>query len=82
MTAAWPRIEHTRRAVRAESAADLAAAAELGIQVHTLTAKQRERWRTATAGVTTELINTVGGRSAEVIALIEQARQDYRAALE
>lgn len=75
---AWPPAPLTRAEVRAESAADLAAGRELGIEVHRITAEQREQWRQATAPVTDKLIATIGGRSAEIYAVIQQAREEFR----
>ncbi len=80
VTAAWPAIEATRQAVRGESEYDLRNSAELGFEVHRLTSDQRQQWRAATTGVTQQLIDKIGGRSAEVFQLIERARQDYAAA--
>jgi TRAP-type C4-dicarboxylate transport system substrate-binding protein len=77
VTAAWPAIEETRQAVRAESRQDLDAAAELGITVHALTAQQRDKWRAATAAVTPQLLNKIGGRSADVYRVIQAARAEY-----
>jgi TRAP-type C4-dicarboxylate transport system substrate-binding protein len=74
---AWPAAAETRAAVRAESAADLAAGTELGITVHALSAAQREAWRAATADVTGELMATIGGRSREIYALVQTARREY-----
>ncbi len=76
--AAWPPAPQTRAEVRAESAADLKAGSELGIEVHRISAAQREQWRQATASVTEELIATIGGRSAEIYAVIQQAREEFR----
>lgn len=76
--AAWPDIEETRTAVRAESARDLEDGAALGIVVHPLSPQQRDQWRVATAGVTEQLIDKIGGRSAEIYQRIEQLRSEYR----
>lgn len=78
VTAAWPAITDTRRAVRAESTADLDDAAALGIEVHPLTPEQRNLWQEATADVTPRLIDKIGGRAAEVYGVIQAARKDYR----
>jgi TRAP-type C4-dicarboxylate transport system substrate-binding protein len=75
--AAWPAIGTTRSAVRGESTADLADES-LGIVVHRLTPAQREQWRTATATVTDQLIEKIGGQSAEIYARIRTVRSDYR----
>ncbi len=79
VSAAWPTIENTRRAVREESAQDLRDAEALGISVHTLTPARRQEWRAATASVTPQLIRQVGGGSAEVYAVIQTARREYAA---
>jgi len=78
VTKAWPSAASVRRDVRGESAADLAAADKLGFTVHRITAQQRAQWRAATAGVTQQLIRTIGGRSAEIYAVIQQGRADYQ----
>ncbi len=76
--AAWPPAAKTRVDVRAESAADLKAGRQLGIEVHRISAEQRNQWRLATAPVTERLIATIGGRSAEIYAVIQQAREEFR----
>lgn len=82
VTSAWPVVAETRAAVRQESALDLAAGEELGIVVHTLTPEQRDQWRIATAAVTQQLIDTIGGRSGAIHAVIEHARIAYAAQVE
>lgn len=77
VTAAWPGAPRVRSEVRAESAADLAAGAELGISVHRISAADRDRWREIAAPVTLQLIKTIGGRSADIHALIQQGREDF-----
>jgi TRAP-type C4-dicarboxylate transport system substrate-binding protein len=78
VTAAWPAIADTRKAVRAESAADLQDAAALGIVVHRLSAEQRQAWRDAATPATDKLIDAIGGRSRQVYGLIQLAREEYR----
>jgi len=78
VTGAWPPIADTRKAVRRESQYDLDNALELGFEVHRLTAAERDQWREATAAVTEQLIDKLGGRSAEVYEVIEEARQDFK----
>ncbi|MCP4278061.1 MAG: TRAP transporter substrate-binding protein [Gammaproteobacteria bacterium] len=78
ITNAWPAIEVTRKAVRAESAQDLRDASTLGIQVHHLSREQRQQWRAVTAPVVDMLIEKIGGRSAEVYNIIQVARNDYK----
>ncbi|MGI9292074.1 MAG: TRAP transporter substrate-binding protein [Gammaproteobacteria bacterium] len=77
VTRAWPAIEQTRQTVRDESRQDLESAASLGITVHSLTPEQRNEWRLATAAVTPELIRKIGGRSAEVYKVIQEAREEF-----
>lgn len=77
----FPGITETRRDIRAQNATDLEEARELGIIFHRLTPAQRDQWREATAGVTAKLIPALGGRSAEIYAVIQRARSEYRAGL-
>ena len=77
VTDAWPTISATRRAVRTESREDLENAQELGFTVHRLTPEARNEWRAVTAEVTPELISKIGGRSAELYAVIQAGREDY-----
>jgi TRAP-type C4-dicarboxylate transport system substrate-binding protein len=74
--AAWPPISATRAAVRGESEQDLADPA-LGIQVHRLDKAARQEWRDATAAVTAQLTEKIGGRADEVLQVIETARAEY-----
>jgi TRAP-type C4-dicarboxylate transport system substrate-binding protein len=75
---AWPPIAATRSAVRSESRGDLEEAAALGFRVHNLSSGQRNQWRMATAGVTAQLINKIGGRSREVYERIQEVRSTYQ----
>ena len=79
VAAAWPTAAQTRAAVRAESNQDLDAGADLGIVAHRLQPEQRDQWRSASAEVTGKLIRTIGGRSAEVYALIQEAKAEFAA---
>ena len=78
VTESWPAITSTRMAVRSESRSDLDNAASLGFVVHPLTSEQRDQWRGATAEVTEQLIEKIGGRSREVYQRIQEARALYR----
>jgi TRAP-type C4-dicarboxylate transport system substrate-binding protein len=82
ITAAWPTIEETRQAVRAESAQDLRDATKLGIQVHSLSSEERQQWQDVAVPVTDVLIKKIGGRSAEVFSVIQAARSDYLQSIE
>jgi TRAP-type C4-dicarboxylate transport system substrate-binding protein len=73
----FPSVVATRAIIRAQVRDDLAQAAELGIVVHEITPEQREQWRRATASVTPELLQAIGGRSAEIYRGIEAARAAY-----
>ncbi|MDH3509317.1 MAG: TRAP transporter substrate-binding protein [Gammaproteobacteria bacterium] len=78
LTDSFPSIEESRRLTRAQDAIDLADPA-LGIQVHPLTADQREEWRKITAGVPEILLESIGGRSREIYELIMRGRSEYAA---
>lgn len=75
----FPPIGRSRQVVRAQTAADLGAAQELGIIVHELSTEQREQWRQATAGVTQALIRSIGGRAEEVYAVIQRGKAEFAA---
>jgi len=72
----FPSVGASRDAIRAETAADLADS-RLGIQVHELNAAQRAEWRRATAPLTEDLIQRIGGNSAEIYAAIQEGRRRY-----
>jgi TRAP-type C4-dicarboxylate transport system substrate-binding protein len=74
----FPPVAATRAAIRGQVRDDLAQAQQLGIVVHDLDAGQREAWQAATAAVTPRLVSAIGGRSAEIHAGIEAARQAWR----
>ncbi len=76
LVSSFPSIEQSRREIRAQSEFDLRDPA-LGIRVHRLSREQRERWRSATAAVTDRLLESLGGRSREVHALVLQGKADF-----
>jgi TRAP-type C4-dicarboxylate transport system substrate-binding protein len=74
---AWPTPAISRTSLRAEAVQDLLNAEALGIIVHQLSASDRELWRQATAGQTERLAKVIGGRSLEVLNLIETGKQQF-----
>ncbi len=78
LTDSFPSIQESRRLTRTQDAIDLKDST-LGIQVHSLTSEQRDEWRQVTAGVTELLLETIGGRSREIYALIMRGRAEYAA---
>lgn len=72
----FPSIDKSRRAIRQQDLQDLADP-ELGIVVHRLTPAQRDEWKMATAGITEKLIESIGGRSSEIYALIEKGKAEF-----
>jgi TRAP-type C4-dicarboxylate transport system substrate-binding protein len=74
----FPPVAATRAAIRGQVSDDLAQAQQLGIVVHDLDAGQRDAWRVATEAVTPRLVSAIGGRSAEIYAGLEAARQAWR----
>jgi TRAP-type C4-dicarboxylate transport system substrate-binding protein len=78
LTDAFPSIDESRRSIRGQDQADLADP-ELGIIVHTLTSEQRAAWKQATSAVTTKLIESIGGRSAEIYELIQKGKAEFAA---
>jgi len=75
----FPSIGDSRRLIRAETAAELAAAADLGFNVRSLNADQKARWRAATAGMTETLIETIGGQAREIYDLIQKGKAEFAA---
>lgn len=79
ITAAYPTIQETRVAIRAEAQATLANASASGIKVVAPDSRQAERWRTSTRGTHERLLEEVGGRAHALYALIQQGRQEFQA---
>ena len=73
----FPPVTRTRADARAETEGDIVGATALGIIVHQLDAEQRAQWQQATTGVTGRLVEALGGRSRELLALIERGKQEY-----
>ena len=76
LTDSFPPVSESRRLTRAQDVADLNDPA-LGIIVHTLSDQQRDEWKSATAGVTEQLIDQLGGRTREVYELILKGKAEY-----
>ena len=76
LTESFPSISESRRLTRAQDLEDLKDPS-LGIIEHTLSDKQRDEWRAATAGVTERLIEQLGGRSREIHSLILKGKDEY-----
>ncbi len=77
LTGAFPAIEETRRGVRMEAMADLESGIEMGIVVHQPMLAQLEQWRAVTADVTGMLVESTGGRSAEILQIIEAGKKEF-----
>lgn len=77
LTDSFPPIGKSRRVAREQTAGDLRDAKKLGIIVHELTPAQREQWRRATAGVTQELVDEIGGRAADVYGVIQAGKAEF-----
>ena len=77
LTDAFPAIDESRRAVRAEMRADLESGVEMGIIVHELTPTELAQWRLATAEVTGRLVRSTRGRSAEILELIDTGKREF-----
>lgn len=72
----FPSARDSRLATRAQDARDLADPV-LGIVSHVLNPQQRAAWKQTTSGVTPLLLESIGGRSAEIHALILEGKQAY-----
>ncbi|MDW8259163.1 MAG: TRAP transporter substrate-binding protein, partial [Gammaproteobacteria bacterium] len=75
----YPTAERLRQSTRAEIAADLRAAAQLGFTAYELNHAQRAQWIAATRGTHQALIEAIGGQSARLYAGIQAARRAYAA---
>ncbi len=60
-----------------EAIADLENGIEMGIVVHELTPVQAAQWRLATAEVTRRLVRSTGGRSIEILEIIEAGKREF-----
>jgi len=74
----FPKIDESRRLTRLQDIEDLRDP-DVGIRSHELTPEQREEWKRATADVTRELIDALGGRSGEIYDLIVKAKAEFAA---
>ena len=60
-----------------EAMADLESGIEMGIVVHQPRLAQLEQWRAVTADVTGILVEGTGGRSAEILQIIEAGKKEF-----
>jgi len=82
LSEAFPGISASRVDVRAESINDLENAKSLGITVHSLAPAERAEWAEVAGGIRRELAAGIGGRSQEILDLIDTGRAVYRAGQE
>ena len=75
---AWPQANESRRSLRAEATEDLAKAEQMGITVYELNDEQRQQWKDATQGQVERLAKQVGGRSFELIELINAGKKEFQ----
>ncbi len=78
LTDSFPTISESRSLTRRQDEIDLRDP-EVGIRAHELTPEQREAWKRATAGVTQQLIDTLGGRSSEIHDIIVRGKSEFAA---
>lgn len=78
LNTSFPGIRESRLDVRAESVRDLENAKVLGITIHVLDDSQRAAWVSAAGGIRDELADAIGGRSAEILAVISRGRLAYQ----
>jgi TRAP-type C4-dicarboxylate transport system substrate-binding protein len=64
--------------LRAEATEDLAKAEQMGITVYELNDEQRQQWKDATQGQVERLAKQVGGRSFELIELINAGKKEFQ----
>ena len=76
---AWPAATESRRLLRAEADEDLSNAETMGISVYELNQEQRQLWKDATQGQVQRLANQIGGRSNELLELINAGKKEFKA---
>ena len=76
---AWPEATESRRLLRAEADEDLSNAEKMGISVYELNQEQRQLWKDATQGQVQRLSNQIGGRSNELLELINAGKKEFKA---
>ena len=76
---AWPAAAESRRSLRAEADEDLSNAEKMGINVYELNQEQRQLWKDATQGQVERLANQIGGRSNELLELINLGKKEFKA---
>ncbi len=73
----WLPIDQARAMSRAEEQKFLDQADQIGFEIHTLTPAQRDSWIQASAPVTDQIIEGIGGSAAEIYAAIQRAKRDF-----
>jgi len=76
----WLPIDQARAMSRAEEQKFLGQSTEIGFTIHTLTKAQRDSWVQASAPVTDQIIDDIGGRAAEIFDAIQEAKAAFNAA--
>lgn len=79
LTTSWVPLSVSRQWVREEVAGDLAQAEERGFIVHRLSKQQRAAWREATAIVTRQLIDRIGGDAQRIYDIALEGKKAYAA---
>ncbi|MBT4740820.1 MAG: TRAP transporter substrate-binding protein [Rhodospirillaceae bacterium] len=75
----WLPIDQARAMSRAEEQKFLDQAEEIGFTIHTLTPAQRDSWIQASAPVTDQIIEGIGGKAAEIYEAIQEAKRTFNA---
>ena len=75
---AWPQANESRLSLRAEAAEDLAKAEQMGIKVYELNDEQRQQWKDVTEGQVERLAKQIGGRSLELLELINTGKKEFQ----
>lgn len=77
LSAAFPGIDHSRRAIREEARADLADSARRGIHVHRPDAAERDAWEAAGARAHAQLIERLDERGRSLYQQIVAVKADF-----
>lgn len=74
----WLPIDQARAMSRAEEQKFLDQSDQIGFTIHSLTPAQRDSWIQASAPVTGQIIEGIGGRAAEIYEAIQEAKRDFK----
>ncbi|MDG2243607.1 MAG: TRAP transporter substrate-binding protein [Rhodospirillaceae bacterium] len=73
----WLPIEQARAMSRAEEQKFLSRANRIGFTIHTLSPDQRQSWRTISAPVAQQIIDSIGGKAGDIYQAIQDSKRAF-----